>query len=110
MQHICSVLVLGTPGVPTSAWFEGSDLVWYIALQVGGFVLIALSLWVGFMAYKEKRRWLLTWASVYGATSLFMTLVTYVKGPDPHDMFGCSVPFSLWVGCLFVATLSYYTR
>ena len=24
-------------------------------------------------------------------------------------MFGCSVPFSLWVGCLFVATLSYYT-
>lgn len=32
-----------------------------------------------------------------------------VQGPDPHDMFGCSVPFSLWVGCLFVATLSYYT-
>ena len=32
-----------------------------------------------------------------------------LQGPDPHDMFGCSVPFSLWVGCLFVATLSYYT-
>ena len=32
-----------------------------------------------------------------------------MQGPDPHDMFGCSVPFSLWVGCLFVATLSYYT-
>lgn len=32
-----------------------------------------------------------------------------LQGPDPHDMFGCSVPFSLWVGSLFVATLSYYT-
>ena len=34
--------------------------------------------------------------------------VTYTKGPDPNDIFGCSVPFSLWVGCLFVATMSYY--
>ncbi|CAL8468348.1 g7888 [Coccomyxa elongata] len=78
-------------------------------LVVGGFVLIALSAWVAFMAYKERRRWLLTWSSVYFATSVFMTLLTYIKGPDPHDMFGCSVPFSLWVGSLFVATLSYYT-
>jgi hypothetical protein len=132
--------------------------------QVVGFVLIALSAWVAFIAYKERRRWLLTWSSVYFATSVFMTLLTYIKGPDPHDMFGCrwvpappsscslshgsssqasmhystcssswwhgavyagtgsqqwadwaflcqccSVPFSLWVGSLFVATLSYYT-
>lgn len=62
--------------------------------QVVGFVLIALSAWVAFMAYKERRRWLLTWSSVYFATSVFMTLLTYIKGPDPHDMFGCR-----WVSC-----------
>ena len=31
------------------------------------------------------------------------------RGPDPHDAFGCSLPFSLWLGALFVATMSYYT-
>ena len=65
---------------------SGSIYTW---VQVGGFVLIALSAWVAFMAYKERRRWLLTWSSVYFATSVFMTLLTYIKGPDPHDMFGC---------------------
>lgn len=33
----------------------------------------------------------------------------YAHGPDPHDYFGCSVPFAMWLGCLLVATLSCYT-
>lgn len=78
-------------------------------IVVGGMALIVLSAWIAFVAWRERRRWLLTWSSIYGAVAVFMTLLTYIKGPDPHDMFGCSVPFSLWVGCLFVATLSYYT-
>ena len=68
-----------------------------------------ISLWIAAISFLEKRRWLLTWSGIYAVTALFMTIATYVKGPDPHDMFGCSVPFSLWVGCLFVTTLSYYT-
>ena len=42
-----------------------------------------------YIAYKEQRRWLLSWASVYFAMAFVMTLVTYVRGPDPHDAFGC---------------------
>lgn len=38
-----------------------------------------------------------------------MTTVTWLRGPDPHDFFGCSLPFSLWLGSLFITTLSYYT-
>ena len=38
-----------------------------------------------------------------------MTTITYLRGPDPHDFFGCSLPFSLWLGSLFITTLSYFT-
>ena len=58
-------------------------------LQVGGIGLILLSLWVAVLAYREKRRWLLTWAGVYFTVAITMTTLTYSKGPDPHDMFGC---------------------
>ena len=50
---------------------------------------MVLSLWVGVMAYRERRRWLLTWAGVYFTVAVTMTTLTYSKGPDPHDMFGC---------------------
>ena len=58
---------------------------------------------------REKRRFLLFWSAVFAGTSFFMTFVTYAHGPDPHDYFGCSVPFAMWLGCLLVATLSCYT-
>ena len=58
---------------------------------------------------REHRRFLLFWAAVFAATSSFMTFVTYAHGPDPHDYFGCSVPFAMWLGCLLVASLSCYT-
>ena len=61
------------------------------------------------LAYKEQRRWLLSWAAVYFVMAAVMTLVTYARGPDPHDAFGCSLPFSLWAGALFVASMTYYT-
>ena len=61
------------------------------------------------LAYKEKRRWLLSWAAIYFVMAFVMTLVTYIRGPDPHDAFGCSLPFSLWAGALFVASMTYYT-
>jgi hypothetical protein len=71
--------------------------------------LTVISMWIATLSLLEKRRWLFTWSGIYATVALFMTIITYLKGPDPHDVFGCSVPFSLWVGCLFVATLSYYT-
>ncbi|KAK9831633.1 hypothetical protein WJX74_003452 [Apatococcus lobatus] len=38
-----------------------------------------------------------------------MSYLTYKTGPDPHDPLGCSVPLSLWVLCMFVTTLGYWT-
>jgi hypothetical protein len=69
----------------------------FAPLQVGGLGLIVLSLWVAVLAYRERRRWLLTWAGVYFTVAITMTSLTYSKGPDPHDMFGCrraQPPFS----------------
>ncbi len=50
---------------------------------MGGIGLIVLSLWVAVMAYRERRRWLLTWAGVYFTVALTMTTLTYSKGPAP---------------------------
>ena len=50
---------------------------------------MVLTLWVGVLAYRERRRWLMTWAGVYFTVAITMTSLTYSKGPDPHDMFGC---------------------
>jgi hypothetical protein len=38
-----------------------------------------------------------------------LTLVTYSKGPDSHEWYGCSVPLSLWSLFLFISTTAYYT-
>ena len=38
-----------------------------------------------------------------------MSYLTFKTGPDPHDPLGCSVPLSLWVLCMFVTTLGYWT-
>ena len=54
-----------------------------VLAQVGGMGLIILSLWVAVMAYRERRRWLLTWAGVYLTVAVTMTTLTYSKGPDP---------------------------
>lgn len=64
---------------------------------------------VAFISYKEKRRWLLIWSSIYVVSSAVLTLITYSKGPDSHEWYGCSVPLSLWSLFLFLSTLSYYT-
>ena len=61
------------------------------------------------LSYRERRQWLCIWSSVYAFTGLSMTTITYLRGPDPHDAFGCSLPFSLWLGSLFITTLSYFT-
>ena len=50
--------------------------------------LTVLSAWIAFVAWRERRRWLLTWSSIYGAVAVFMTLVTYIKvhlSRDPPD-------------------------
>eukprot|EP00884_Botryococcus_braunii_P022502 jgi/Botrbrau1/8936/Bobra.0148s0049.1 len=78
-------------------------------IVVFGIALTVISIWIAVLSLLEKRRWLFTWSGIYALIAMFMTITTHLKGPDPHDVFGCSVPFSLWVGCLFVATLSYYT-
>ncbi len=64
---------------------------------------------IAVISYKEKRKWLLTWSSIYVVSSAALTLVTYSKGPDSHEWYGCSVPLSLWSLFLFLSTLSYYT-
>ncbi|KAK9830200.1 hypothetical protein WJX72_010253 [[Myrmecia] bisecta] len=78
-------------------------------LVVGGMAFTVLAFMVWLVAYRERRKWLTWWSGAYTITGVLMTTVTYLKGPDPHDVFGCSVPCSLWLGSLFVATLSYYT-
>ena len=70
---------------------------------------LALPRRVALISYREKRRWLFTWASIYAIASGILTAVTYTKGPDSHDIYGCSVPLSLWALFLFITTLSYYT-
>ena len=70
---------------------------------------LALPCRVALISYREKRRWLFTWASIYAIASGILTAVTYTKGPDSHDIYGCSVPLSLWALFLFITTLSYYT-
>jgi hypothetical protein len=60
-------------------------------------------------ACRESNRFLLFWGSVYAFVCTSMSVFTVLRGPDPRDFFGCSVPFSLWFGCLFVCSLSYYT-
>lgn len=47
--------------------------------------LTVLSAWIAFVAWRERRRWLLTWSSIYGAVAVFMTLVTYIKVHLPFD-------------------------
>ena len=64
---------------------------------------------VAYISYKEKRKWLFTWSSIYVVSSAALTIVTYSKGPDSHEWYGCSVPLSLWSLFLFLSTLSYYT-
>ena len=64
---------------------------------------------IAVISYKEKRKWLLTWSSIYMVSSAALTTITYSKGPDSHEWYGCSVPLSLWSLFLFISTLSYYT-
>ena len=64
---------------------------------------------IAFISYKEKRKWLLTWSCIYTFSSAILTIVTYSRGPDSHEWYGCSVPLSLWSLFLFLSTLSYYT-
>lgn len=78
-------------------------------LVVLGMCLTALTCLLAIVAYRERRRFLWIWSGIYCLIALSMTVLTTLKGPDPHDPFGCSVPFALWVGSLFVATLSCYT-
>jgi len=47
--------------------------------QVGGMALTILSAWIAFVAWRERRRWLLIWSGIYGAVAISMTMLTYVK-------------------------------
>ena len=60
--------------------------------------LTVLSAWIAFVAWRERRRWLLTWSSIYGAIAISMTLLTYIKVPCyPHWRSLVSRPSSLLV-------------
>lgn len=48
-------------------------------IQVGGMALTILSAWIAFVAWRERRRWLLIWSGIYGAVAISMTMLTYVK-------------------------------
>ncbi len=60
--------------------------------------LTVLSAWIAFVAWRERRRWLLTWSSIYGAVAVFMTLLTYIK-----------VPYCLSLGTARVSAKRYAT-
>jgi len=39
-----------------------------------------------------------------------MVFVTFLRGPDPHDLgFSCSGPFLIWTMLLFITSLTFYT-
>ena len=44
--------------------------------------LTVLSAWIAFVAWRERRRWLLTWSGIYGAVAVCMTILTYFKVPN----------------------------
>ena len=44
--------------------------------------LTVLSAWIAFVAWRERRRWLLTWSGIYGAVAVCMTVLTYFKVPN----------------------------
>ena len=54
--------------------------------------LTVLSAWIALVAWRERRRWLLTWSGIYGAVAVCMTLLTYFKvsetilSPYPQSM------------------------
>ena len=52
--------------------------------------LTLLSAWIAWLAWKERRRWLLIQSAVYSLVSVVMTVTAYTLGPDPHDVFGAA--------------------
>ena len=78
-------------------------------LVILGLTLTLLASLTAFISWKENRRSLWFWSSTYAISSASMSYVTYKTGPDPHDPLGCTVPFSLWILCMFVTTLGYWT-
>ena len=58
--------------------------------QVFGMALTLLSAWIAWLAWKERRRWLLIQSAVYGLVSGVMTVTAFMLGPDPHDVFGAA--------------------
>jgi len=78
-------------------------------LVVAGFAIFVLSSWIAYISWKEKRKWLFTWSSIYAVSSAVLTLVTHSRGPDSHEWYGCSVPLSMWSLFLFISTTAYYT-
>ena len=52
--------------------------------------LTLLSAWIAWLAWKERRRWLLIQSAVYGLVSGVMTVTALALGPDPHDVFGAA--------------------
>lgn len=78
-------------------------------LVILGLTLTLLASLTAFVTWREQRRSLWFWSSCYAISSASMSYLTFKTGPDPHDPFGCSVPLSLWVLCMFVTTLGYWT-
>ena len=57
--------------------------------------LTVLSAWIAFVAWRERRRWLLTWSGIYGAVAVCMTILTYFKVPKIRDSFQGITPIQL---------------
>ena len=78
-------------------------------LVICGLTLTLLASLTAFVTWREQRRSLWFWSSTYAISSASLSYVTYKTGPDPNDPLGCSVPLSLWVLCMVVTTLGYWT-
>lgn len=73
-------------------------------------ILVLLSILIGVVAFRESRRFLAVWGSIFAFESVCMVIVTFMRGPDPNDLgFSCSGPFLIWATLMFITSLTFYT-
>lgn len=78
-----------------------------LAVQLISALLSAL---IGIVALREGRRFLAVWGSIFTLESVFLVIITSLRGSNPNDLgFSCSGPFLIWVAIMFITSLTFYT-